>query len=128
MEYVTLNNGIKMPQMGFGVFQITDAAECEQAVTDALEIGYRMIDTASAYGNEEAVGAAIRKSGIDRKELFITTKLWIQDAAYETAKKAFQTSLDKLGLDYLDLYLIHQPFGDYYGAWRAMEELHQEAY
>lgn len=126
MEYVTLNNGIKMPQMGFGVFQITDASECEQAVTDALEIGYRMIDTASAYGNEEAVGAAIRKSGIDRKELFITTKLWIQDAGYETAKQAFQTSLDKLGLDYLDLYLIHQPFGDYYGAWRAMEELYRE--
>ncbi|MDO4339606.1 MAG: aldo/keto reductase [Eubacteriales bacterium] len=126
MEYVTLNNGVKMPQMGFGVFQITDAAECEQAVANALEAGYRMIDTASAYANEEAVGAAIRKSGIRREELFITTKLWIQDAGYESTKQAFQTSLDKLGLDYLDLYLIHQPFGDYYGSWRAMEELYKD--
>ena len=125
MDFVTLNNGVKMPQMGFGVFQITDLAVCEQAVLDALETGYRMIDTASAYGNEAAVGAAIAKSGIPREELFITTKLWVQDADYESAKKAFQTSLDKLGLDYLDLYLIHQPFGDYYGAWRAMEELYQ---
>lgn len=126
MEYVTLNNGVKMPQMGFGVFQVTDAAECEQAVANALEVGYRMIDTASAYANEEAVGAAISKSGIRREELFITTKLWIQDAGYETTKQAFQTSLNKLCLDYVDLYLIHQPFGDYYGSWRAMEELYRD--
>lgn len=126
MEYVTLNNGVKMPQMGFGVFQIVDPKECEEAVLSALESGYRMIDTASAYANEEAVGAAIKKSDINREELFITTKLWIQDAGYEATKRAFQTSLDKLGLDYLDLYLIHQPFGDYYGSWRAMEELYKE--
>ncbi|WKV08474.1 aldo/keto reductase [Thermoanaerobacterium sp. CMT5567-10] len=126
MDYVTLNNGIRMPMEGFGVFQIEDAKVCEQAVLDALDAGYRLIDTASAYFNEEAVGAAIRKSGIPREELFITTKLWIQDAGYEKAKKAFQTSLDKLGLEYLDLYLIHQPFNDYYGSWRAMEELYEE--
>jgi diketogulonate reductase-like aldo/keto reductase len=126
MDYVTLNNGIKMPMEGFGVFQIEDAKVCEQAVSDALDAGYRLIDTAAAYFNEEAVGSAIRKSGISREELFITTKLWIQDAGYEKAKKAFQLSLDKLGLDYLDLYLIHQPFNDYYGAWRAMEELYEE--
>ncbi|OXT09462.1 2,5-diketo-D-gluconic acid reductase [Thermoanaerobacterium thermosaccharolyticum] len=126
MDYVTLNNGIRMPMEGFGVFQIEDAKVCEQAVLDALNAGYRLIDTASAYFNEEAVGAAIRKSGIPREELFITTKLWIQDAGYEKAKKAFQTSLDKLGLEYLDLYLIHQPFNDYYGSWRAMEELYEE--
>lgn len=126
MEYVTLNNGVKMPQIGFGVFQIVDPKECEKAVLSALESGYRMIDTASAYANEEAVGMAIKKSGISREELFITTKLWIQDAGYEATKRAFQTSLEKLGLDYLDLYLIHQPFGDYYGSWRAMEELYKE--
>ncbi|WP_027364813.1 aldo/keto reductase [Desulfotruncus alcoholivorax] len=126
MDYVTLNNGIRIPMEGFGVFQIEDAKVCEQAVSDALDAGYRLIDTASAYFNEEAVGAAIRKSGIPREELFITTKLWIQDAGYEKAKKAFQTSLDKLGLEYLDLYLIHQPFNDYYGSWRAMEELYEE--
>lgn len=126
MQYVTLNNGVEMPQEGFGVFQIPDAAQCEQAVLDALNAGYRLIDTAAAYMNEEAVGAAIRKSGISRDELFITTKLWIQDAGYENAKKAFQVSLEKLGLDYLDLYLIHQPISDYYGSWRAMEELYQE--
>jgi len=126
MDFVTLNNGIRMPMEGFGVFQIEDAKVCEQAVLDALNAGYRLIDTAAAYFNEEAVGAAIRKSGIPREELFITTKLWIQDAGYEKAKKAFQLSLDKLGLDYLDLYLIHQPFNDYYGAWRAMEELYEE--
>ena len=125
MDFVTLNNGVKMPQMGFGVFQITDLAVCEQAVLDALETGYRMIDTASAYGNEAAVGAAIAKSGIPREELFITTKLWVQDASYEGAKAAFQTSMEKLGLDHLDLYLIHQPMGDYYGAWRAMEDLYK---
>ena len=125
MEYVTLNNGVQMPLEGFGVFQVPEAAVCEQAVSDALEVGYRLIDTAAAYFNEEAVGAAIKKSGIPREELFITTKLWIQDASYEGAKAAFQTSLDKLGLDYIDLYLIHQPMIDYYGAWRAMEELYE---
>lgn len=126
MENVTLNNGVVMPILGFGVYQIEDAAICEQAVSDALAAGYRLIDTAAAYLNEEAVGCAIKKSGIPRKELFITTKLWIQDAGYESTKKAFQKSLDRLGLDYLDLYLIHQPFNDYYGAWRAMEELYKE--
>lgn len=126
MDYVTLNNGLKMPMEGFGVFQIEDANVCEQAVLDAIAAGYRLIDTAAAYFNEEAVGAAIRKSGIPREELFITTKLWIQDAGYENTKKAFQTSLNKLGLDYLDLYLIHQPYNDYYGSWRAMEELYEE--
>lgn len=126
MEFVTLNNGVKMPMEGFGVFQMPEAAVCEQAVSDALATGYRLIDTAAAYFNEEAVGAAIRKCDIPREELFITTKLWIQDASYEGAKKAFETSLHKLGLDYLDLYLIHQPMSDYYGAWRAMEELYEE--
>lgn len=126
MEYTTLSNGVKMPMEGFGVFQVPEAAVCEQAVTDALAAGYRLIDTAAAYFNEEAVGAAIKKSGIPREELFITTKLWIQDAGFENAKKAFQVSLDKLGLDYVDLYLIHQPMNDYYGSWRAMEELYEE--
>ena len=125
METVTLSNGVKMPLEGFGVFQVPEAAICEQAVSDALSVGYRLIDTAAAYFNEEAVGAAISKSGIPREELFITTKLWIQDAGYESAKKAFETSMQKLGLDYLDLYLIHQPMNDYYGAWRAMEELYE---
>lgn len=125
MEFVTLNNGIKMPLEGFGVFQVPDPAVCEQAVLDAIASGYRLIDTAAAYMNEEAVGKAIAKCGVPREELFITTKLWVQDASYEGAKAAFQTSLDKLGLDYLDLYLIHQPMGDYYGAWRAMEELYR---
>ena len=126
MEYVTLNNGVKMPQLGFGVYQIKDPAQCEQAVLDAISVGYRLINTAASYGNEEAVGHAIRKCGVPREELFITTKLWISDTSYEGAKKAFQKSLDKLGLDYLDLYLIHQPLNDYYGAWRAMEELYKE--
>lgn len=126
MEYITLNNGVKMPMEGFGVFQVPEAEICEKAVTDALSAGYRLIDTAAAYFNEEAVGNAIKKSGIPREELFITTKLWIQDAGYENAKKAFETSLKKLGLDYIDLYLIHQPFNDYYGSWRAMEELYEE--
>lgn len=126
MEYVRLNNGVDMPMLGFGVYQMTEAAQCEQAVRDALAAGYRLLDTAAAYLNEEAVGRAIRASGVDRRELFVTTKLWIQDAGYESAKKAFQKSLDRLGLDYLDLYLIHQPFNDYYGAWRAMEELYRE--
>lgn len=126
MERITLNNGVKMPMEGFGVFQIPEAEVCEQAVSDALAVGYRLIDTAAAYFNEEAVGTAVQKSGIPREELFITTKLWIQDAGYENAKKAFQTSLDKLGLDYIDLYLIHQPFSDYYGSWRAMEALYEQ--
>lgn len=126
MKNITLNNGIEMPILGFGVYQIEDPVQCEQAVYDALMTGYRLIDTAAAYMNEEAVGRAIKKSGIPREELFITTKLWIQDANYESTKKAFQKSLNRLGLDYLDLYLIHQPFNDYYGAWRAMEELYKE--
>ena len=125
MEFVTLNNGVKMPLEGFGVFQVPDAAECEQAVLDAISSGYRLIDTAAAYMNEEAVGAAIKKCGVPREELFITTKLWVQDASYEMAKAAFQTSLDKLGLNYIDLYLIHQPMGDYVGAYRAMEALYK---
>ncbi len=115
-----------MPILGFGVYQIPDAEECENAVYEALQIGYRLIDTAAGYMNEEAAGHAIQRSGVPREELFITTKLWIQDAGYESAKLAFAKSLQKLQVDYLDLYLIHQPFGDYYGAWRAMEELYKE--
>lgn len=126
MDVTTLSNGVKMPMEGFGVFQVPDAAVCEQAVSDALETGYRLIDTAAAYFNEEAVGRAVKKSSVPREDLFITTKLWIQDAGYENAKKAFQVSLDKLGMDYVDLYLIHQPMNDYYGSWRAMEELYEE--
>ncbi|WP_127537056.1 aldo/keto reductase [Paenibacillus illinoisensis] len=126
MQTVTLNNGVKMPIIGFGVYQVPDAEECENAVYEALMAGYRLIDTASGYLNEEAVGRAIKRSGVPREELFITTKLWVQDASYENAKLAFNKSLNKLQLDYLDLYLIHQPFGDYYGAWRAMEELYHE--
>ena len=126
MEYATLNNGLKMPLEGFGVFQVPDPAQCEQAVLDAIASGYRLIDTAAAYMNEAAVGAAIKKCGVPREELFITTKLWVQDAGYEEAKKAIETSLKNLGLDYLDLYLIHQPMGDYIGAYRAMEEAYRE--
>lgn len=126
MESIVLNNGVKMPILGFGVYQISDAQLCEESVIEAIKTGYRLIDTAAIYGNEEAVGKAIKKSGVERKDLFITTKLWIQDAGYESAKKAFETSLNKLQLDYLDLYLIHQPFGNVYGAWRAMEELYKE--
>jgi diketogulonate reductase-like aldo/keto reductase len=120
---VTLNNGVEMPSLGFGVFQVPDPAECERSVRDAIDVGYRLLDTATSYGNEEAVGNAIH--GIDRDELFVTTKLWIEDASYEGAKAAFERSVNKLQLDYLDLWLIHQPFGDVYGAWRAMEELHR---
>lgn len=126
MHNVTLNNGVSMPIIGFGVYQVSDAQECENAVYEALMAGYRLIDTAAGYLNEEAVGRAIQRSGIPREELFITTKLWVQDASYEGAKLAFAKSLKKLQLDYLDLYLIHQPFGDYYGAWRAMEELYRD--
>ena len=126
MKNVTLNNGIQMPVLGFGVYQITDPAECEQAVYDALMAGYRLIDTAAAYKNEEAVGKAVIKSGIPRDELFITTKLWIQDAGYDSTKRAFEESLKRLQTDYLDLYLIHQPFGDIYSSWRAMEDLYAE--
>lgn len=125
MLTVKLNNGIEMPIEGYGVFQVSPE-ETEQCVLDALEVGYRSIDTAAAYMNESAVGNAIKRSGIPREELFITTKLWVQDQGYENAKKAFETSLNNLGLDYLDLYLIHQPFGDFYGSWRAMEELYEE--
>ena len=122
---VTLNNGVAMPILGFGVFQVPDPAECERSVRDAIDVGYRLLDTAASYGNEEAVGAAIRNHGIKRSDLFVTTKLWIEDASYEGAKAAFERSMNKLQLDYLDLYLIHQPYGDVYGAWRAMEELHR---
>lgn len=121
-----MNNGVKMPIIGFGVYQVPDAEECENAVYEALMAGYRLIDTAAGYLNEEAVGRAIKRSGVPREELFITTKLWVQDAGYESAKLAFAKSLKKLQLEYLDLYLIHQPFGDYYGAWRAMEDLYRE--
>ena len=126
MDFKELNNRVKMPVQGFGVFQIPDATECEKVVTDALAVGYRLIDTASVYGNERAVGTAIRKSGIPREELFITTKAWISEMGYEQTLQAFEASLTRLGLDYLDLYLIHMPFGDYYGAWRAMEELYAQ--
>ena len=126
MEKVTLNNGIEMPILGFGVYQIQDSVACEQAVYDAITAGYRLIDTAASYLNEEAVGRAIKRSGVPREELFITTKLWVQDTGYENTKKAFTNSLERLQLDYLDLYLIHQPFGDVHGSWRAMEELYNE--
>ena len=125
IETVKLNNGIEMPLEGFGVFQVPDPAVCEQAVLDAISTGYRLIDTAAAYMNEEAVGKAIAKCGVPREELFITTKLWVQDASYEGAKAAIETSLRKLGLDYIELYLIHQPMGDYIGAYRAMEEAYK---
>ena len=123
---VTLNNGVQMPMLGFGVFQIADAAVCERSVVEAIRTGYRLIDTAASYGNEEAVGRAIQQSGVARADLFITTKLWIQDAGYENTRKAFERSTQRLQVDTLDLYLIHQPYGDVYGAWRAMEELYRE--
>ena len=123
---VTLNNGVEMPLLGFGVFQVTDAEECERSVYEAIQTGYRLIDTAASYGNEEAVGRAIKRSGVAREELFVTTKLWIADAGEERTRPAFERSLKRLQLDYLDLYLIHQPIGDVYGAWRAMEALYRE--
>jgi diketogulonate reductase-like aldo/keto reductase len=126
MKEIILNNGVKMPILGFGVFQVTDLAECERSVLDAIQVGCRSIDTAASYGNEEAVGNAIKQSGIAREDLFITTKLWIQSNGYDGTKKAFENSLKRLQLDYLDLYLIHQPFGDVYGEWRAMQDLYKE--
>jgi len=126
MQTVKLNNGVQMPILGYGVFQIADPEECERSVIDAIQTGYRLIDTAASYGNEEAVGRAIQRSGVAREELFITTKLWITDAGYESARKAFERSMQRLQLEYLDLYLIHQPYGDVHGAWRTMEELYQE--
>lgn len=125
MDYVTLNNGVKMPMIGLGVFRVNDQKECEEMVYQAIKLGYRLIDTAAAYGNEEAVGRAIKRSSVPREDLFITTKLWVTDTNYEDSKRGFQRSLDRLGLDYIDLYLIHQPYNDYYGAWRAMEELYR---
>ena len=126
MKKVKLNNGVEMPILGFGVFQVKDLEECERSVVDAISTGYRLIDTAQSYGNEEAVGKAIKRRGVSREDLFITSKLWIQSNGYEGTKKAFEGSLKKLQLDYLDLYLIHQPFGDVYGEWRAMQDLYKE--
>ncbi len=126
MEYVTLNNDVKMPMIGFGVFQMNDQKQCQQAVEDAIEVGYRSIDTAASYMNEEAVGSAVRNCGVKREELFITTKLWVQDHEYDDTLRAFDTSMAKLGIDYLDLWLIHKPYGNYYAAWRAMERLYKE--
>lgn len=125
MQKVILNNGVEMPILGFGVFQVTDQKECETSVLNAIETGYRLIDTAASYMNEVAVGKAIKNSGVARKDLFITTKLWLHDTGYEKTRIAFEKSLNKLQSDYLDLYLIHQPFGDVYGSWRAMEELYK---
>ncbi|RZK44547.1 MAG: aldo/keto reductase, partial [Pedobacter sp.] len=125
MQTVTLNNGIEMPVLGFGVFQVTDPEECKQSVLDALSTGYRLLDTAAAYGNEEAVGKAIKESGVIRENLFITTKVWIQSDGYEGTMKSFENSLKRLQLEYLDLYLMHQPLGDVYGTWRAMQDLYK---
>ena len=126
MKQIQLNNGITMPTLGFGVFQITDEKECEASVLTALKTGYRLIDTAACYGNERAVGKAIKESGIDRSEVFISSKVWIQDAGYEKTKVSFEKTLQNLQTDYLDLYLIHMPYGDYYGSWKAMEDLYEE--
>src|SRR5678809_848916 len=126
MEKIVLNNGVAMPILGFGVFQIDDLAECERSVHDAIDVGYRLIDTAASYGNETAVGNAIKRSGVPRNELFVTTKLWIADTGYDKTKRAFDRSMKRLQLEYLDLYLIHQPYGDVFGSWRAMEELYRD--
>ncbi|MGL4524607.1 MAG: aldo/keto reductase [Spirochaetia bacterium] len=126
MQYIKLNNGVSMPILGFGVFQIEDPILCEQSVLDAIEVGYRLIDTAMIYKNEQAVGRAVSKSGIAREEFFITTKVWIKDAGYENTKKAFYHSLSQLDLNYIDLYLIHQPYGDIFGSWKALEELYTQ--
>lgn len=126
MEYTTLSNGVKMPMLGFGVFQVDDLSVCERAVGDAINAGYRLLDTAMTYNNEEALGRAVRNSGVDRKDFFITSKVWISDSGYDRTMKAFDESLRKLGMDYLDLYLIHMPFGDYYGSWRAMQQLYKD--
>ena len=126
MQYRSLSNGVKLPMIGYGTFQIKDAAQCEQCVSEALEAGYRLFDTAASYENEVAIGRALRGSRVPRDEWFVTTKLWVQDASYEGAKKAIETSMQKLGLDYIDLYLLHQPMGDYIGAYRAMEEAYKE--
>ncbi len=127
MEYVTLNNGIKMPMLGYGVYQVTND-ECERCVRDALDVGYRSIDTAQAYGNEEAVGRGIKNSGVKRDDIFLTTKVWVSNGGYENAKKSIEESLRKLDTEYIDLLLIHQPFNDYYGTWRAMEEAYKIGY
>lgn len=126
MQTVKLNNGVEMPILGFGVYQVNDLNECERAVSDALQVGYRLLDTAQAYHNEEAVGAAVKNSGIDRKDIFMVTKVWISNAGYEKAKKSIEESLRKLQTDYVDLLLIHQPFNDYYGTYRAMEEAYKQ--
>jgi diketogulonate reductase-like aldo/keto reductase len=128
MQKVVLNNGVEMPILGFGVFQMNDPQECEKSVLDALEAGYRLIDTAASYENEESVGRAIKRSGIPREEIFVTTKLWLADAGDKKTEKAFERSLKRLQLDYLDLYLIHQPYGDIYGAWRAMERRQNQSH
>jgi 2,5-diketo-D-gluconate reductase A len=119
MDMIELNNKVIMPLLGFGVFQITDFDLCEESVLNALNVGYRMIDTAACYGNEKAVGSAIKKSGIEREQIFITSKVWIQDSGYERTMKSFEKTLENLQTDYLDLYLIHMPYGDYYGSWRV---------
>lgn len=126
MKTVQLNNGVKMPQLGYGVFQITEEELCQKGVLEALKTGYRLIDTAACYGNERAVGEAVRKSGLNRNEIFLTSKVWIQDAGYEKTMRSFEKTLENLGTDYLDLYLIHMPYGDYYGSWKVMEELYRK--